>query len=76
RLGWIALLLRPVMPHATDANWSSLGQTTRLEHRMIDEAPWSCLMSGTHEGKLEELFPRVASAQDAVELKSKIRGTH
>ena len=75
-LGWMALLLHPVLPHATDAIWSSLGQTTKLEHQLIDEAPWSCLMSGTRIGKLEELFPRVVNPQNAGQLKAKIRATH
>ncbi len=75
-LGWIALLLHPVLPHATDAIWSSLGQTTKLEHQLIDEAPWNCLMSGTHTGKLEELFPKVDNLQNAAQLKTKIRATH
>ena len=75
-LGWIALLLHPVLPHATDAIWSSLGQTTKLEHQLIDETPWSCLMSGTSIGKLQELFPRVDNPSDAAELKAKFRTTH
>jgi methionyl-tRNA synthetase len=58
-LGWIALLLHPILPRATAAIWRSLGQTTRLEDQLLDETPWSCLLPGTPIGKLEGLFPVV-----------------
>jgi methionyl-tRNA synthetase len=56
-LGWIALLLHPVIPRATETIWKGLGQTTRLEDQFIDDTPWQCLMSGTPIATLEELFP-------------------
>jgi methionyl-tRNA synthetase len=71
-LGWIALLLHPVLPRATDAIWRSLGQTTRLEDQLIDETPWSCLMPGTRIGKLEALFPGVDNPKSVASAKPEI----
>jgi methionyl-tRNA synthetase len=75
-MGWMALLLHPILPDATDAIWSSVGQTTTLEQQLIDEAPWSCVMSGTPIGKFEGLFPREVDPQNAAQPKAAIRATH
>src|SRR5208282_5536003 len=63
-LGWIALLLHPILPRATDAIWRGLGQRTRLEDQLVDETPWTCLRPGTTIGKLETLFPKVDDLQN------------
>ena len=46
-MGWIALLLHPILPRVTESIWRALGQTTQLREQLIDETPWSCLMPGT-----------------------------
>ena len=72
-LGWIALLLHPILPRATDAIWRSLGQRTQLEDQLVDETPWTCLRPGTTIGKLETLFPEVDNLQNLVSAKPEIR---
>jgi methionyl-tRNA synthetase len=56
-LGWIVLLLHPILPRVTDRIWKSLGQTARLEDQLIDDTPWCCLMPDTPVNKIELLFP-------------------
>ena len=46
-LGWLTLLLHPVLPRMTDALWKSLGQTTSLQRPLLDNTPWTCLTPGT-----------------------------
>jgi methionyl-tRNA synthetase len=46
-IGWLALLLNPILPRLAAAIWKALGQATQLENQLIDEIPWSCLMPGT-----------------------------
>jgi methionyl-tRNA synthetase len=61
-LRWIALLLHPILPRATNAIWRNLGQTTRLEDQFV-ESPWGCLLPGTPIRKPETLFPGVGHLQ-------------
>lgn len=56
-LGWITLLLHPVLPRTTDAIWKSLGQTTSLENPVIDDTPLVFLIPGTPVGPPPTLFP-------------------
>lgn len=46
-LGWLALLLHPVLPRTTDEMWKSLGQITSLQRALLDDTPWTCLRPGT-----------------------------
>lgn len=59
-LGWIAMLLHPVLPETTNAIWKSLGQTTSLEDPLIDTTPLIFLMPGNPIGQfqLQALFLR------------------
>jgi methionyl-tRNA synthetase len=65
-LGWIALLLFPILPRAAEAIWRGLGQTTLLEDEQVDNTPWTCLMSGTPIGRPETLFPRINNVRSLV----------
>lgn len=66
-LGWIAMLLHPVLPIASTAIWKSLGQTTPLESQLIDfETPMSCIMAGTPVTELKSLFPKLDSIECAL----------
>jgi len=49
-IGWLALLLNPILPRMTVAIWKAFGQTAQLENQLIDETPWCCLMPGTQLG--------------------------
>jgi methionyl-tRNA synthetase len=71
-LGWLALLLHPILPRATAAIWKSLGQTTPLEVQQVDETPWTCLVPGTPIGKPEVLFPEMDHPQGAASPSSEI----
>jgi methionyl-tRNA synthetase len=46
-LGWLALLMYPVVPKMTDAIWKSLGQITSLQHALLDATPWTCFTPGS-----------------------------
>jgi methionyl-tRNA synthetase len=53
-IGWLALLLNPILPRMTVAIWKAFGQRAQLENQLIDETPWCCLMPGTQLGNLTE----------------------
>ncbi len=55
----ITVLTYPVMPHATEKIWESLGQRDSLASLRIDELKWGELRPGTQIGKYKAIFPRV-----------------
>ena len=55
-LGWLALLLHPVVPRMTDAIWKSLGQITSLQHALLDATPWTCFTPGNPIASLQGNF--------------------
>ena len=55
-LGWLALLLHPVIPKMTDAIWKSLGQITSLQHALLDATPWTCFTPGSPIAPLQGSF--------------------
>lgn len=59
-LRFLAVLLAPVMPQATEKLWQALvGKNADLADQRITELSWGELESGTKVGELEALFPRV-----------------
>jgi methionyl-tRNA synthetase len=58
-LRFLALLLYPVLPNATEKIWRGLGQLTQLADQQVDETPWGSLLPGTAIGKIEAVYPRV-----------------
>ncbi|MEK9908169.1 MAG: methionine--tRNA ligase [Aquiluna sp.] len=59
-LRFLAVLLAPVMPQATEKLWQALvGNAAELADQKITELSWGGLESGTNVGELEALFPRV-----------------
>jgi methionyl-tRNA synthetase len=55
-LGWLALLMYPVVPKMTDAIWKSLGQITSLQHALLDATPWTCFTPGSPIAPLQGSF--------------------
>jgi methionyl-tRNA synthetase len=55
-LGWLALLMYPVVPRMTDAIWKSLGQITSLQHALLDATPWTCFTPGSPIAPLQSSF--------------------
>ncbi|HXW17824.1 MAG TPA: methionine--tRNA ligase [Candidatus Acidoferrales bacterium] len=58
-LRFLALLLHPVLPNATDKIWAGLGRPTRLEDQQVDETTFGSLLPGEPIGKFEAVYPRV-----------------
>ena len=66
-----AVLLYPVLPHATTRVWSQLGcdqYLGRIEDQCIDELKWGGLKPGTKVGKPEPIFPRLDKAATLAQL--------
>jgi methionyl-tRNA synthetase len=55
-LGWLTLLLHPVVPRMTDAIWKSLGQITSLQRALLDATPWTCFTPGNPIAPLQGSF--------------------
>jgi methionyl-tRNA synthetase len=55
-LGWLALLMHPVVPRITDAIWKSLGQITSLQHALLDATPWTCFTPGSPIAPMQASF--------------------
>ncbi len=59
----ISVLAHPVLPHATQRIWASLGQRTPLAMERIDQLQWGGLRPETNIEKGEGLFPRVQKVE-------------
>ncbi|MDM4762828.1 methionine--tRNA ligase [Galbitalea sp. SE-J8] len=62
----LAVLLSPVVPLATAKLWTALGQEAALgDQRIRSAGEWGVLRPGTAITKLEALFPRIETTEDA-----------
>ncbi|CAN5414889.1 methionine--tRNA ligase [soil metagenome] len=68
-LRWLAVLLHPVMPEATQSLWRQLGQTTDLTHLDPAQLQWGGLQPETRIGEVQPLFPRLDKAKIMSEIK-------
>jgi methionyl-tRNA synthetase len=67
-LRWLAVLLHPVMPDATRAIWTQLGQADDISK--IDPAKllWGGTQPGTHIGEVAPVFPRIDKVKIMAEM--------
>ncbi len=66
----LAVLLSPVIPHATHKLWKALGVDSELGHLtdqvIVDAGHWGQLPSATRVHGIEALFPRIETPEPAV----------
>lgn len=67
-LRWLAVMLHPVMPDATRAIWSQLGQTDDLAKYDPAKLNWGGLQAGTRIGEVAPVFPRIDKAKIMAEI--------
>ncbi|MDQ1558207.1 MAG: methionyl-tRNA synthetase [Pyrinomonadaceae bacterium] len=67
-LRWLAVILHPVMPDATRAIWSQLGQPGDLAKYDPAELQWGGLQAGTQIGEVAPVFPRIDKAKIMAEI--------
>ncbi|HEX8457183.1 MAG TPA: methionine--tRNA ligase [Pyrinomonadaceae bacterium] len=67
-LRWLAVLLHPVMPAATRAIWTQLGQDGDLEKHDPAQLRWGGLQAGTQIGEVAPVFPRMDKAKIMAEM--------
>jgi methionyl-tRNA synthetase len=66
-----AVLLYPVLPHATEVVWRQLGcdkYLGKIEDQRIDQLKWGELKPGTKVGKPEPIFPRLDKEKTLAKL--------
>jgi methionyl-tRNA synthetase len=69
-LRFVALLVYPVLPCGAEAIWKALGQTTRLDQQLIDEAAWGSLAPGTPIREPEPIYPLMDVRQTSRRIES------
>ncbi len=69
-LRFLALLLHPVLPNATDKIWTGLGRPTRLEDQLVDETTFGSLLPGAPIGKFEAAYPRVEKKETSERIEA------
>jgi methionyl-tRNA synthetase len=69
-LRFLALLLHPVLPNATDKIWTGLGRPTRLEDQLVDETTFGSLLPGAPIGKFEAVYPRVEKKETSERIEA------
>ncbi|HEV2799310.1 MAG TPA: methionine--tRNA ligase [Pyrinomonadaceae bacterium] len=67
-LRWLAVLLHPVMPAATRAIWTQLGQESDIEKHDPAQLRWGGLQAGTQIGEVAPVFPRMDKAKIMAEI--------
>jgi methionyl-tRNA synthetase len=67
-LRWLAVLLHPVMPDATRAIWTQLGQERNIEKHDPAQLRWGGLQAGTPIGEVAPVFPRIDKAKIMTEI--------
>ncbi len=80
-LRWLAVLLAPVMPDATDALWRQLGlhndadSTTHAHHTNPRSLKWNGLPEGTKINASEGIFPRLDKIKIMNDIETNITQT-
>ncbi|HEX8129319.1 MAG TPA: methionine--tRNA ligase subunit beta, partial [Pyrinomonadaceae bacterium] len=67
-LRWLAVLLHPVMPDATRAIWTQLGQTDDIAKSDPAKLIWGGIQAGTRIGEVAPVFPRIDKAKIMAEI--------
>jgi methionyl-tRNA synthetase len=70
-LRFVAIVLAPVMPHATRRLWRQLGceeYLGKIEDQRLDQLKWGALRPGTKIGKPEPIFPRLDKPKTLAKL--------
>ncbi|MDQ1590141.1 MAG: methionyl-tRNA synthetase [Pyrinomonadaceae bacterium] len=67
-LRWLAVILHPVMPDATRAIWSQLGQQGDIAKYDPAELQWGGLQAGTQIGEVAPVFPRIDKTKIMAEI--------
>ncbi|HZH29370.1 MAG TPA: methionine--tRNA ligase [Pyrinomonadaceae bacterium] len=67
-LRWLAVMLHPVMPDATRAIWTQLGQADDITHYDPAELRWGGLQAGTRIGEVAPVFPRIDKVKIMAEI--------
>ncbi|HEV2882138.1 MAG TPA: methionine--tRNA ligase [Pyrinomonadaceae bacterium] len=67
-LRWLAVLLHPVMPDATRAIWTQLGQTDDIAKSDPAKLLWGGIQAGTRIGEVAPVFPRIDKAKIMAEI--------
>jgi methionyl-tRNA synthetase len=67
-LRWLAVLLHPVMPDATRAIWTQLGQQDDIAKYDPANLLWGGIQAGTRIGEVAPVFPRIDKAKIMAEI--------
>jgi len=74
-LRWLAVILHPVMPDATRAIWSQLGQQDDILKHDPAELRWGGIQAGTRIGEVAPVFPRIDKAKIMTEIEKENQQT-
>lgn len=67
-LRWLAVLLHPVMPEATRAIWTQLGQQDDISKYDPAKLSWGGIQAGMQIGEVAPVFPRIDKAKIMAEI--------
>jgi methionyl-tRNA synthetase len=67
-LRWLAVMLHPVMPDATRAIWTQLGQADDIANYDPAKLRWGGLPAGTRIGEVAPVFPRIDKVKIMAEI--------
>jgi len=67
-LRWLAVLLHPVMPDATRAIWTQLGQADDISQYDPAQLLWGGMQAGARIGEVAPVFPRIDKAKIMAEI--------
>jgi methionyl-tRNA synthetase len=73
-LRWLAVLLHPVMPEATRAIWTQLGQQDDIAKYDPAQLHWGGIEAGTRIGEVAPVFPRIDKAKIMAEIEKENEG--